>query len=242
MPTALVTGAGVRVGRAIALALAQAGHDLLLHANNSLSSAEQVATEARALGRSVSVLRADLSDPLGVESLAAAVGRATPVLDVLVHNAALYELLPFQDITRRAWSRMLAVNLEAPFFLSQALLPVLQAAPSPLIVHITDVGAERPERAGHAHYSVSKAGLLMLTRALALELAPQVRVNAVAPGPIAFPASFSEEERKQVLERTPLGREGSVEDVARAVLFLVQHAPYMTGQVINVDGGRSASL
>jgi pteridine reductase len=242
MPIALVTGAGVRVGRAIALALGQAGFDLLLHVNSSVGPAEEVAQEVRAMGRSASVLRADLGDPLGVESLAATVGRSTRVLDLLVHNAGLYEQVPFAEITRQQYQRMLAVNLDAPFFLTQALLPALEAAESPLVVHITDVGAERPAVTGYAHYAVSKAGLLMLTRALALELAPKVRVNAVAPGAVAFPVDMDEQRRKEELARVPLGRVGTVEDIGRAVVFLATQAPYITGQVINVDGGRSSLL
>ncbi|WP_224367785.1 SDR family oxidoreductase [Hyalangium versicolor] len=242
MPIALVTGAGVRVGRAIALALARAGFDLLLHVNSSVQPAEQVAEEIRGLGRSATVLRANLEDPLGVESLATAVGRATRVLDLLVHNAGLYEQIPFAEISRQAYQRMLAVNLDAPFFLTQALLPALEAAESPLVVHITDVGAERPVVPGYVHYAVSKAGLLMLTRALALELAPRVRVNAVAPGAVAFPTDFDEERRQEELAHVPLGREGTVEDIARTVVFLATQAPYITGQAINVDGGRSSVL
>lgn len=242
MPIALVTGAGVRVGRAIALALAQAGFDLLLHVNSSVALAEQVAEETRALGRSATVLRADLADPLGVESLAATVGRTTRVLDLLVHNAGIYERVPFAEITREQYQRMLAVNLDAPFFLTQALLPALEAAESPLVVHITDVGAERPAVSGYAHYAVSKAGLLMLTRTLAQELAPRVRVNAVAPGTVAFPVDLDEQRRKEELARIPLGRIGTVEDIARTVVFLATQAPFITGQVINVDGGRSSVL
>jgi pteridine reductase len=129
----------------------------------------------------------------------------------------------------------------APFFLTQALLPSLRAGKDPLVVHITDVGGERPV-SHYAHYSVSKAGLIMLTRALAVELAPHVRVNAVSPGAVAFPEDFDAAAREAVLKRIPMGREGSVEDIARTIVFLAREAPYLTGQVITVDGGRSAQL
>jgi pteridine reductase len=241
MATAFITGAGIRIGSAVARALGRAGYDLALHAHRSVKSLEALADELRGLGRQVSLYSADLSDPRGVEELGARVRADHPALDVLIHNAGLYELVAFEDITREQYRTMLAVNLDAPFFLTQALLPSLRASAQPLVVHITDVGAERA--VSHcAHYSVSKAALLMLTRALAVELAPHVRVNAVSPGTVAFPEYFDAATREAVVQRIPMGREGSVEDVARAVVFLAREAPYMTGQVVTVDGGRSAQL
>ncbi|QRK06391.1 SDR family oxidoreductase [Archangium violaceum] len=241
MPTAVVTGAGVRLGKAIALALAEAGYDLALHVHRSTEGAEEVARKARALGRTATVYRADLGSPREVESLAVTLREAHPAIDVLVNNAGLYERVAFEDITREQYHRMLGVNLEAPFFLTQALLPALRTAPQPLVVNITDIGGERPE-SHYAHYSVSKAGLIMLTRALAVELAPRVRVNAVSPGTVVFPENFDEAARQALLARIPLGREGSAEDVARVVVFLAREAPYISGQVIAVDGARSAQL
>ena len=241
MGTAFITGAGIRVGSAVARALAQAGYDLALHANRSIGPLEALAKELRALGRRVTLHAADLAQPQAVDSLAAQVREAWPALDVVVHNAGLYERVDFASITRARYHAMLAVNLDAPFFLTQALLPALHAGQDPLVVHITDIGGERPV-SQYAHYSVSKAGLLMLTRALAVELAPRVRVNAVSPGVAIFPESFDEAAREEVLRRVPLGRSGTVEDIARTVLFLAREAPYITGQVIAVDGGRSVQL
>lgn len=240
VPTALVTGAGIRLGRAIAEALAQAGYDLHLHANRSREAVDEVARACRALGRQATVHTADLSDPAARAAVAGEVSAGAPALDVLVHNAGLFEKLAFEDIGLEAYRRMQAVNVEAPFFLSQALLPNLRRA-SGSIVHLTDIGGERPI-AGYAHYSLSKAALIMLTRALAAELAPTVRVNAVSPGTVIFPEDFDEDTRKAFLARIPLGREGQGEDVAKAVLFLVRDAPYVTGQVLSVDGGRSSVL
>lgn len=240
MRTALVTGAGIRVGRSIALALARSGFDLVLHANRSRSGLEEVAAEIRSLGRRATCHLADLSDPLAVDTFAAEVRESTPRLDLLVHNAALFEWVPFARISREAYRQMQAVNLEAPFFLTQGLLPSLEASPSPQIIHVTDIAADRPYPE-HAHYSVSKAGLAMLTRALAVELGPKIRVNAVAPGTVAFPPDYDDVARKEILSRIPLGREGSPEDVAGAVLYLVG-APYVSGQVIALDGGRSCVL
>jgi pteridine reductase len=240
VPTALVTGVGIRVGRAIAEALAQAGYDLLLHANRSREAVDEVAERCRSLGRQAEVYTADLSDPAARSAFAREASAAAPALDVLVHNAGLFEKLAFEDIGLDTYRRMQAVNVEAPFFLSQALLPNLRLA-SGSIVHLTDIGGERPI-ACYAHYSVSKAALIMLTRALAAELAPAVRVNAVSPGTVIFPEDFDEATRRAFLARIPLGREGQGDDVAKAVLFLVRDAPYITGQVLSVDGGRSSVL
>ncbi|WP_224244774.1 SDR family NAD(P)-dependent oxidoreductase [Hyalangium gracile] len=241
MAIAFITGAGIRIGSAVARALGRAGYDLALHAHRSVKSLEAVAEELRGLGRHVSLYAADLSEPRQVDELGARVRADHPTLDVLVHNAGLYERAAFESITREQYRTMLAVNMDAPFFLTQALLPSLRAAAQPLVVHLTDIGGERAE-SHYAHYSVSKAALLMLTRALAVELAPHVRVNAISPGVVAFPESFDAAARASILQRIPMGREGSVEDVARVVLFLAREAPYITGQVLTVDGGRSAQL
>jgi len=240
MNAALVTGAGIRVGRAVALALADLGMDLHLHVNRSVESAEEVAELAREKGVEAFVHVVDLSAPEGPATLAAAVLARTSALSVLVNNAGLFEKIPFADIDAPAYRRMLAVNLDAPFFLTQALLPALRNAENALVVNIGDIAGERPVP-GYAHYSVSKAGLLMLTRALAVELAPSIRVNAISPGTVAFPPDFDDDMKKKVLARIPMGREGDVEDIARAVRYLID-APYVTGQVLDVDGGRGARL
>ena len=241
MATAFITGAGIRIGSAVARALARAGYDLALHANRSVKPLEALAEELQGLGRKVSLYPADLSDPQGVDELGARVRADHPSLDVLVHNAGLYERVAFESITREQYRTMLAVNLDAPFFLTQALLPSLRAAAQPLVVHLADIGGERAE-SRYAHYSVSKAALIMLTRALAVELAPHVRVNAVSPGAVAFPGHLDAAAREAILQRIPMGREGSVEDIARVVVFLAREAPYLTGQVVTVDGGWSARL
>ncbi|NOK17893.1 SDR family oxidoreductase [Corallococcus carmarthensis] len=241
MGTAFITGAGVRIGSAVARALGRAGYDLALHANRSMEPLEALADELRALGRNVTLYSGDLSDTEAVDALGARVQKAHPALDVVVHNAGLYERVDFASVTREQYRRMLAVNVDAPFFLTQALLPSLRAGRDPLVVHLTDIGGERAV-SHYAHYSVSKAGLVMLTRALAVELAPHVRVNAISPGVVAFPEHYDEAARQDVLQRVPMGREGSVEDVARTVVFLAREAPYLTGQVIALDGGRSAQL
>ena len=238
---ALVTGAGVRLGRAIALALAEAGYDVVLHAHRSGAARDDVARAVQALGRRTFTETADLSDPDAVDALGARIARDHPVLDAIVHNAGLFEQVAYEDITRAQYRRMMAVQIDAPFFLTQALLPSLRAAHDPVVVHITDVAATRPVTR-YAHYSVSKAALEMLTRALATELGPRIRVNAVAPGTVMFPADFDEAARARILARIPLGREGTAEDVARAVRFLVVDGPYVSGQTLAVDGARGSHL
>ena len=242
MPTAFVTGSGVRVGRAIALALANAGYDLVLHAHSSVGAATEVAAEVRTLGRRATVCRGDLATAADVEALARSVTDHCPVLDVIVHNAAVFERRPFEEVTPACWSRMLAINLECPFFLTQRLLPCLRAAPQPSVVFITDaVACDRAERE-LSHYSASKAGLAMLTRALAVELAPHIRVNAVAPGPVAWPEWYTEADRDQIAARIPMRRAGTPDDIARAVVFLATQAGYVAGHTLAVDGGWSSAL
>ncbi len=240
MPTALVTGSGVRVGRAIASRLAEAGFDLLLHVHSSKDGAEEVARHASSLGRRAILLAADLSTLAGVRALAAAAAQQTSTLELLVHNAGLYEAVPFADLDEPTYRRMMAVNLEAPLFLTQALVPLLRAAKAASVVNITDAVTDRPY-AKHVHYFLSKAGLQSLTRALAVELAPHIRVNGVAPGAVAFPERFDEKTRASILKGVPLGREGSPDDIARAVVFLAKEAPYVTGEILKVDGGAATA-
>ncbi len=238
---ALVTGAGKRLGTGIARALAHRGFDIIAHVNESLRGAEVLRAELEGLGRRVEVIRADIATVEGQDDLVRRAKALTNSLAVIVHNAGIFERKPFHEIDREAYARMQAVHTEAPFFITQGLLAELRADPSPCIVHVTDIAAERPI-AAYAHYAVSKAGLVMLTRALAVELAPHIRVNGVAPGTVLFPDDFDAETRARFLARIPLRREGRAADVAAAVVFLVADAPYVTGHIIAVDGGRSCSL
>lgn len=240
---ALVTGAGVRLGREIALTLAGAGFDLVLHYNRSQDSAEQLALQIRALGREASLIQADLGATSGCEALVSAVKARWGGVDVLVNNAAIWERRALGQIDAAAWDRMQAINSRAPFLLTVGLLDGLQNSALPgggAVVNITDIGGERPPP-GFTHYVVSKAALIMLTRAMAIELAPRVRVNAVSPGPVMLPEGTSPADREAILATVPMGREGSAADIARAVRYLVLDAPYVTGHVLAVDGGRSAA-
>ncbi len=238
MPCALVTGAGIRVGRAIALHLADSGFDLILHANRSRDQLEQVAQECRGMGREVTAICGDLGDRDERQAWVDKVHAHIQELDVLVNNAAIYESIEFGDVTYEAWDRMLGLNLEAPFFITQGLLPLLKASSRASVINITDSGLDWPDTE-YAHYFASKSGLDMLTRVLALELAPKIRVNSVAPGTVAFPPDFSPESKSAILKNIPMGRVGSPDDIAKAVCYLVGEGSYVTGQSLAVDGGRN---
>lgn len=243
-PLALVTGAGIRGGRAVALELGRAGYDVVVHAHASRDKLDAVCAELAALGATGYPVTCDLSDMDAVAALAADVVARFGALHALVHSAAAYERIAFEDIDVQTYRRMQAINTEAPFFLTQGLLPALRAAETggqgACIVHIVDAYVDRAI-AGYSHYLISKMGLWHLTRQLAVELAP-IRVNAIGPGAVGFPADFSEARKAQILAKVPLHTEGSFEDVARSVRFLVCDAPYISGQMLNVDGGRSARL
>jgi pteridine reductase len=237
--TALVTGAGRRVGKAIALALAEAGADLAVHYNLSEEGAGETAEEARARGVSAVPFRADLSHPGQVERLFAEVKDRLGGPDILVNSAALFEKIPFGDLDLEAWESTLSVNLTAPFLCCKAAAPEMRARGGGDIVNICDIGGMAAWK-GFSHYNVSKAGLIMLTRALAVELAPEIRVNGVAPGTVLFPEGYDPGARARIESRIPMGRAGTPEDVAAAVIFFVTGSGYVTGQVLAVDGGRSA--
>ena len=238
MPLALVTGAGIRVGRAVSLALAEAGYDLLLHVNRSIEPAREVAAEVDALGRRADVFKADLSDSEAVKTLVAQVSERAETLDVLVNNAGIYESCAFESIEDAKLELMLSVHIRAPFFLTQGLLPLLRRSSNASVINITDCDVERPY-GGYAHYFASKAGLDMLTRVLAIELAPEVRVNAVGPGTVAVPVGMDEQEAQGLIGGIPMRRFGDVRDIGEAVRFLVTSGTSMTGQSLRVDGGRT---
>ena len=240
---ALVTGAARRIGADISRTLHQAGLNLVLHYNASHEEAVRLCEELNGIRpNSAITVRAELCHindlaPM-VEAAVAAWGR----LDVLVNNASRFYRTPIGKVTEEQWDDLMNSNLKAPFFLSQAAAPHLKTTYG-TIINITDIHAERPLRDYDA-YCISKSGLLMMTRMLAKELGPYMRVNAVAPGPIVWPEGaneMSQEEKQQIIALTALKRVGSAADIAKAVLFLVRDAQYVTGQVINVDGGRVLS-
>jgi NAD(P)-dependent dehydrogenase (short-subunit alcohol dehydrogenase family) len=233
---ALVTGSARRLGREIALALARAGAELAIHHHASPREAAETAGEMRRLGGRAEVFQADLTDPPQIERLFEAIARAFGRLDILVNSAASFRRQPVLEITADAWDAVLDLNLRAPFLCSQHAARLMQRQGDGVIINIADVGAYQPWQ-GYAHHCVSKAGLVMLTRVLARALAPNLRVNAVAPGPVMPPDGLSASELEELAELTALKRLGSPEDVSRAVLYLID-ADYVTGETLVVDGGK----
>jgi pteridine reductase len=239
---ALVTGAARRIGAAIARRLHADGYDLALHYRDSADAMGALAAELEAArAGSVLVLQADLAEFDRLPELVASTVGRYGRLDALVNNASAFFPTPFGATTPQQWDALFAVNARAPYFLAQAAAPHLRAAHG-AIVNLADIHGERPLR-GHAVYGMGKAALIHMTRALALELAPQVRVNAVAPGAILWPEPESGDGKDAaaqaaLLARTPLGRIGTTAEIAEAVRWLLRDAGYTTGQLIRVDGGR----
>ncbi len=231
--TALITGGARRVGRAIALRLAEAGFDIVLTYHRSEADSLTTCQQIRAMGRRATALAADLTQlPHSAQKIIERLDR----VDVVVHNASIYERdCPEQTLDQSR--RMMAVHLQAPLLLTRALGPTLRQSRGHVITML-DILAERPWPQ-YANYCASKAALLNLTLSLARQLAPEVTVNGISPGVVQWPDDFSEEARKAYLERVPLGRAGNAQDVATLVHFLVTQGTYITGQIIRVDGGRS---
>ena len=233
-PVALVTGGGRRVGRAIALSLAGGGYDLLISYNDSRAESSEVERAVREAGRRAHAVRADLSRGADIARLARAVGDHFGRLDLLVNSASTFAPGDLLDVTAAEWDAVMAVNLRAPFLLVRETAQLLRAARG-AVVNIVDLSALHPWTT-HPHHSVSKAGLLHLTRVMARRLAPEVRVNAVAPGYVLPPAHHDAAEIERTRRRIPMGRVGAPEDVAGVVRFLAR-AEYVTGEVVVVDGG-----
>jgi len=232
---AVVTGGAHRVGRALSLGLARAGADVVVHYNASADAARETVAAIEALGRRAIAVGADLGDPAQIDrpvEAAADLGG----LDILVNSASLFERAPVEAIDADAWNRVLAVNLRAPFLLTRAAAPLLRQRAPGLVVNIADLSAFQAWPS-FAHHAVSKAGLVHLTRVLARALAPDIRVNAIAPGTVLPPVDFQGEDYADGSDRRVLRREGSPDDVVDALLYLVR-AEFVTGQILVADGGR----
>lgn len=236
---ALVTGGAVRLGRAIALALAGEGCHVAVNYFRSRGAAAATVREIRALGVEATPIRADLGKPSEAARLIGETVRRFGRLDLLVNSAAIFFSTPLTETTRVQWDRLLGVNLRGPFFCGQAAARVMLEAGRGRIVNIGDVAGIHPWPS-YIPYCVSKAGLLMLTKALALALAPRIQVNCVAPGTVLLPEGFPSHLRRRLRRELPMGREGDPADVAAAVLFFATAPSYITGQVLFVDGGLSA--
>lgn len=236
---ALITGGAHRIGAEIARTLHRSGLDIALHYRSSQDAAELLKRELeQQRPDSVFLVRGDLCQLAELEEVARQVREWRKRLDLLVNNASLFYPTPLEQASEAQWEELMGTNLKAPFFLSRALAPLLRQWRG-AIINLVDIHAERPLEQ-HSVYSMAKAGNAMMVKSLARELGPDIRVNGVAPGAILWPEQeLSEEARQKILSRTQLGRSGTPADIALTVRFLALEAPYITGQIITVDGGRS---
>jgi pteridine reductase len=238
----LITGAARRIGACIAETLHQRGCNVFLHYHLSGDAVEELAVKLNALRpQSAVTVQADLGEAEDIDRLAGQVKAHTGQLDLLVNNASRFFPTTIGSTTMTEWDGLMDSNLRGPYFLTQALLPQLATAGGS-VVNLLDVHAVRP-MSGHAVYCMAKAGLQMMTLAMAKDLGPQIRVNGVAPGAILWPERDStSEDQQKILNKTVMGRAGKPEDIASAVVYLGLDAPYVTGQVLAVDGGRSLNI
>ena len=233
---ALVTGAGRRLGRAMARALAERGMTLAIHHHASAAGADELRRKIVGRGGRATCFAADLADPAAAAELPRRVAAELGRLDVLVNSAAVMRRIPFEETTPAQYDELLDLNLKSVFFCSQGAAPALRAARGK-IVNMADLSGVQPWP-GFAAHSISKGGVVMLTRVLALALAPEVTVNAIAPGAVLVPEEYDAEERERLARSTPLGRLGDPADVTAALLYLLEGGDFVTGDVLTVDGGR----
>ena len=233
---ALVTGAAKRIGRSVALRLATEGADIAVNYRSSKGDADEVVAQIAAMGRRAMAVQADVAKRADVIALFAAVEKEFGRLDILVNNAGMFFPAKFEELTEEQWDRILGANLKSQFLCSQAATPMLRRSGHGRIINFASLGGLLAWPA-YTHYCVSKAGAIMLTRCLARALAPEITVNAIAPGTISFPGD-APELAEDYIRRAPLHRTGTAEDIDDAVVYLAQSS-FVTGQVIVVDGGRS---
>ena len=235
--TVLITGAAKRIGAYVAGCLHEAGMDVVIHYNSSRvesGTLEKRLNDTRP--ESAISVHANLADNDSLHSLCDAALKFKGRIDVLINNASVFLPTPVHTASSPVWEDIMNVNVKAPFFLSQLLAKPQTGLET--IINIADIHAERPLR-GYSMYSISQAGIIMLTKSLARELAPDIRVNAISPGAISWPSNTSEDEMQAILSRISLKRAGTNKDIANAALFLIEGADYMTGQVLTIDGGRT---
>ena len=233
---ALVTGAGRRLGQAFARTLARRGMSVAIHHHTSAAGADELRREIIAGGGRAACFAADLSDPAAAADLPRRVTSQFGRLDVLVNSAAVMHRLSFEETTPEKWDAIMALNLRAAFFCTQGAAASLRAARG-RVVNIADLSGLEPWP-GFAAHSVSKAGVVMLTKVLARALAPEVTVNALAPGAVLIPEDYNDEERERLARTTPLRRLGTPDDATAALLYLLEGGDFVTGEVLAVDGGR----
>jgi pteridine reductase len=237
--TVLITGAAHRIGAHMAKTLHQQGANIILHYRNSKTTAELLQSDLNTQRPgSVYLVQGDLLDTGSIDNMIEQTLQQAGHLDVLINNASSFYPTAVGSVSEQQWDDLVGTNMKAPFFLSQAAAPHLKKSQG-CIINIVDIHAERPLRQ-YPVYSMAKAGLVMMTRALACELGPEVRVNAIAPGAILWPdTDMDEATREKIISRTFLKRKGDPHDIAKTALFLIKDATYMSGQVLTVDGGRS---
>jgi pteridine reductase len=236
--TALITGAAKRIGAAIAEQLHNAGMNIVIHYNTSTQEADELASKLNNIRTdSVITVQTNLEHQDDYTVLVDTAIQFKGSIDVLINNASTFYPTILDDLSEEQWNEITSINLKAPLFLSQLATKSLRKNKG-CIVNIADVHANRP-LTDHSVYSISKAGLLMLTQSLAKELAPDIRVNAISPGAITWPDKMDDETKEEILNHTALKKTGSMEDISKAVLFLINDADYITGQILNIDGGRT---
>ena len=236
---ALVTGGAKRVGRAIALRLAESGMDVAITYHTSRDKALEVVKQIEAMGRRAEAIEVDFAEPAAAEEVTRHVTRHWKSLYALINNASFFGPTPLGEVTIEQYDRYMAVNARAPLMLTKSLAPMLAAHDTPgRVVNFIDIHVMGQPLIGYAAYNASKAALHEITMTCSMELAPNITVNAIAPGVVAWADSYSPEDRRQYMKRVPLARPGTPDDAAAATLFLVRDADYCTGQIIKVDGGR----
>jgi pteridine reductase len=239
--TAIVTGGAIRIGAAITRELHDMGMDVVIHFNSSTTAANTLAQELNAARPdSAHLLQSDLREPAACRTLIVQAYLINKRIDVLINNASVFYSTPLQDFTTSDWDELMNVNLMAPLFLAQAAAPYLEQNRG-CIINLADIYADQPLK-NHIIYNISKAGLVMLTKSLALELGPVVRINAISPGAIFWHDNMNESEKNGILAKTVLKQLGRAQDISKAVRYLIDHADYTTGQVLVIDGGRTLYL
>ncbi len=233
----IITGSAVRVGRAICLELAQSGAHLFCHYNSSKNAANSLERALSDIGSVHFFYQSGLNDAASAQALVEKARSELGRVDVLINNAAIFYKTPLGKVTEKDWNAFFDINLKVPFFLAQEAGKIMRKQRSGKIVNIGDAGAETPFPA-YLPYSMTKAGIINMTRGLAKALAPDIQVNCINPGPVMMPDSHSDAERQFALDQTLLKREGSAEDIAKTVRFVLEGTDFITGAVIPVDGGR----
>lgn len=235
----IITGGAVRVGREISLTLSRAGMKIFCHYNSSEVKAESLKSEIESRGGAIHLFQGDLSQVAIINDLVGEAMKHYGRIDALVNNAAIFFKTPFGEVNEADWDSLHTINLKSPFFLSQKVAKIMLEQKSGKIINIGDAGAVTPFPA-YLPYTITKAGIINMTRGLAKALAPNIQVNCINPGPVMIPEDYSEEERSGAINNTLLKREGSAADIAGTVRFLLADSDFITGAVFPVDGGRQA--